>query len=148
MEITITIKMDESELKNSKSEQKETIRETKVVASQYSRFYDETCSTYHENPVYNLMFLKQSQLYANDLLRAKGYLFLNEVYDILGMAKTKTGQLVGWIYDEKNPIGDNFVDFGIGGKCSNQSLMEGQKSILLDFNVDGFILDKIQKMEL
>ena len=78
------------------------------------------------------------------MLKAKGYLFLNDVYDMLGIPRTKAGQIVGWIYDEKNPIGDNFVDFGIydGNKETVRNFVNGyERTILLDFNVDGNILD-------
>ena len=53
------------------------------------------------------------QAYANKKLQAQGYLFLNDVLEMLGIQKTKAGQIVGWIYNEEAPIGDNYVDFGI-----------------------------------
>ena len=43
-----------------------------------------------------------------------GYLFLNDVYDLLGIPKSKAGQVVGWIYDKNNNTdGDNYVSFGL-----------------------------------
>ena len=81
--------------------------------SDYARFFDEFNPNWQNDPEYNLMFLKSQQQYANDLLRARGRLFLNEVYDMLGMERSKAGQVVGWVYNEANPSGDNFVDFGI-----------------------------------
>ena len=92
------------------------------------------------------MFLRRQEDWANELLKAKGHLFLNEVYDMLGIPRTKAGQVVGWIYDEKNPIGDNFVDFGIYDihRPRNRDFVNGiERTILLDFNVDGNILDLI-----
>ena len=88
------------------------------------------------------MFLKAQQQYANDLLRARGRLFLNEVYDMLGIPKSKAGQVVGWVYDEENPVGDNYVDFGIYdlSKERVRRFVNGdERNILLDFNVDGNI---------
>ena len=90
------------------------------------------------------MFLRRQQDAANDRLKSDGYLFLNDVYEMLGFPKTKAGQMVGWIYDEKNPNGDNFVDFGIYdiSKPANSKFVNGyERSIILDFNVDGVILD-------
>ena len=85
------------------------------------------------------MFLRRQQEYFNDKLKAQGYLFLNEVYESLGFQKTKAGQMVGWTYDEEHPNGDNFVDFGI---YDSASFVNGyERSIILDFNVDGVILD-------
>lgn len=112
--------------------------------SDYARFFDEACSGWTKDPELNLMFLKRQQSYANDLLRRRGYLFLNEVYDMLGIPRTKAGQVVGWVYDENCPVGDNYVDFGIYDihreKC--RDFVNGyERTILLDFNPDGNILD-------
>ena len=112
--------------------------------SSYARFFDEACAGWTKDPEYNLTLLNNQQRFANDILKSRGYLFLNEVYDMLGIPRTKAGQIVGWIYDEKNPIGDNFVDFGIYdiNKTVNRDFVNGyERCILLDFNVDGNILD-------
>ena len=112
--------------------------------SAYARFFDDGCTGWTKDPEFNLMFLHDQQRYANDLLKSKGHLFLNEVYDMLGIPRTKAGQIVGWIYNEKNPVGDNFVDFGIYDtrKPTNRDFVNGyERTILLDFNVDGDILD-------
>ncbi len=114
--------------------------------SSYARFFDSASKYWEEDPEYNLMYLRTEESYANDRLKARGYLFLNEVYDRLGIPPTKEGQVVGWIYDEKNPIGDNFVDFGIYNvnREKNRDFVNGYENvILLDFNVDGNILDSI-----
>lgn len=116
------------------------------LPSEYARFYDESCNAWEKDSEYNLMFLRAQQQYANDKLRTKGHLFLNEVYDELGIPRTKAGQVVGWIYDEKNPSGDNFVDFGIyeTDREKARDFVNGyERVILLDFNVDGYILDKV-----
>ena len=114
--------------------------------SDYARFFDDGCLGWSKDAEYNLTFLKQQQNYANDLLKKKGHLFLNEVYDMLGIPRTRAGQVVGWIYDEKHPIGDNFVDFGIYdmNREKVRDFVNGyERVILLDFNVDGNILDLI-----
>ena len=114
--------------------------------SEYARFFDESCSSWNKSQFHNQMFLKQQQNYANDLLKAQGYLFLNDVYKMLGMDVAPYGQVVGWIYDEKNPVGDNFVDFGLydlNDEAKRLFINGRERSILLDFNVDGNILDLI-----
>lgn len=126
-----------------------TVKNTVEVAdpnliSDYARFFDESCPDWSKDPEYNLVFLKKQQSYANDILKSRGYLYLNEVYDMLGMQKTKAGQVVGWIYDEENPIGDNCVDFGIydTNRSKTRDFVNGyERTILLDFNVDGNIWD-------
>lgn len=112
--------------------------------SEYARFFDDGCAGWEKDPSYSLMFLKAQQNYANDLLRARGHLFLNEVYDMLGIPRSKAGQIVGWVYDPENPVGDNYVDFGIydNDKTNCRDFINGYEStILLDFNVDGNVWD-------
>ena len=114
--------------------------------SDYARCFDNGCTGWTKNSEMNLMFLRRQQDYANDRLKARGYLFLNEVYESLGIPRTKAGQVVGWVYDAKNPRGDNYVDFGIYNLYSEQArdFVNGYEySIWLDFNVDGNILDLI-----
>lgn len=114
--------------------------------SEYARFFDEVSSNWSKDPEYNLMFLRRQQDWANEKLKATGYLFLNEVYDMLGIPRSQAGQVVGWIYDKKNPNGDNYVDFNIYNvhREQNRAFVNGvERSILLDFNVDGVIYDKI-----
>ena len=111
--------------------------------SDYARIFNDSCNGWSKDPEYNLMYLKQQQSYANDLLKSRGHLFLNEVYDLLGIQRTKAGNIVGWIYDEKNPVGDNIVDFGIYdiNRPKNRDFVNGyERTIILDFNVDGDIL--------
>lgn len=114
--------------------------------SPYAKFYDDGCVGWEKDPELNLMFLRRQQDAANEILKRDGYLFLNDVYDMLGIPKTTAGQLVGWIYDEKNPVGDNYVDFGIYDlyKENCRDFVNGyERTILLDFNVDGEIYKMI-----
>ena len=65
---------------------------------------------------------------------------------MLGVKRTKAGAQVGWVYDEKNQNGDNYVDFGIFDIYSPKArdFVNGlEKVIVLDFNVDGCVLDMI-----
>ena len=150
-ELRYNIKAKEFEEKviDEKTGKEKTVKKTVEIAeidqySDYAKFLDEGCAGWTKDPEKNLFFLRRQQDYANEVLKAKGYLFLNDVYDMLGIPRTKAGQIVGWIYDEKNPIGDNFVDFGIydGNKETVRNFVNGyERTILLDFNVDGNILD-------
>lgn len=123
--------------------------ETKIVEvkdpngySQYAKFFDETCLEWTKTPEYNLMFLKNTQNHANDLLHSRGHVFLNEVYDMLGIKRTQAGAVVGWV----DGVCDNFIDFGIfdGEKEKARDFVNGhERSILLDFNVAGVIYEMI-----
>ena len=114
--------------------------------SPYSIIFDDGNAGWDPDPELTKYFLIQQQNWANDRLKAKGHLFLNEVYDMLGAKRTKAGAQVGWVYDEKSPVGDNYVDFGIFDIYNPKSrdFVNGyEKVIVLDFNVDGVILDLI-----
>lgn len=128
----------------SESKVKKTVKVARVDHSPYARFFDEFNSSYWERDAeYNRFFLHKQQDYANDILKNKGYLFLNDVYKMLGMDISKAGQHVGWVL---NGDGDGYVDFGIFENIYNdidkQAFVNGQEySILLDFNVDGDIYE-------
>ena len=115
--------------------------------SAFARFFDNTCNGWDEDSTYRLFFLKKQQAYANDKLQACGILFLNEVYDMLGIPRSKMGQVVGWVYDEKNPVGDNYVDFGVFDSKDPDKIafVNGyEPTVLLDFNVDGIVYDLLK----
>lgn len=123
--------------------------------SDYTFFFDESNPYWEKDGNYNRMFLLAQQQYANDKLKANGYLFLNDVLDDLGIPRTKAGQIVGWVYNPDNPNGDNYVDFGIYEtyRRDEESFVKDramhervgkevyERVVLLDFNVDGNILD-------
>lgn len=116
--------------------------------STYARFFDDGCIGWDDDAEYNLMYLRRQQDYANDLLKQKGHLFLNEVYDMFGIPRTRAGQVVGWVYDKNGETGnrgDNYVDFGIydlNDEDKRRFVNGKEKVILLDFNVDGEIINR------
>lgn len=114
--------------------------------SEYAKFFDASSRNWDKNPEYNLMFLRSEQQYANDLLRVRGYVFLNEIYERLDIQPTQAGQVVGWVYDPNDDNRDNYIDFGIYNTYrngeNNRDFVNGYEPvILLDFNVDGPILN-------
>lgn len=149
LKYNIKKKVVEEVITDEKGKEKVVKKEIDVVDpntfSEYARFFDETClGHYSENPEHNMFHIKSAQNYLNDLLVARGHVYLNEAYDALGMPRTKAGQIVGWVYDKKAEHGDNFIDFGIfnANLETNREFVNGYKPVvLLDFNVDGNILD-------
>ena len=110
--------------------------------SSYAKWFDEGSPYYRRDAQYNRTFLTTQQTFANDRLHSQGHLFLNDVYDSLGLPRTRAGSVVGWILDE----GDGYVDFGIfdTDRENARDFINGyEKAVLLDFNVDGLIWDKI-----
>lgn len=114
--------------------------------SLYSVVFCEGNTGWTRNAELNKVFLIQQQNYANDKLKMNGVLTLNEVYDMIGARRTAYGQIAGWVYTEDSSIGDNYVDFGIFDVNNDKAcdFVNGyEKSIILDFNCIGNVLDHI-----
>ena len=110
------------------------------MPSEFAVIYDDGCAGWTKDPEDNKFFLIQQQRYANERLKRRGYLSLNEVYELLGFPSTKAGQVVGWLNDCKDPNykGDDFVDFGLYNVDyePNRDFVNGyERNIILDFNV-------------
>lgn len=127
-----------------------TKQKTKVMTvkdkttSGFAKFFDEYSTQWQKSAETNLYFLRLQQNHANDMLRARGHLFLNEVYDMLGLPRTKEGSIYGWVM---NGDGTTVVDFGIYNieNPAGRAFVNGyEKAILLDFNVTGIIWDQIE----
>lgn len=118
--------------------------------SPYAVVFDSTHEDWNPDRQVNEFYMKARQSQLNQKLRAKGHLFLNEVYDALGFPRTAIGAQVGWIYDEKHPFGDNFIDFRAQEFKRPKPGVEGEDAVyegfyVLDFNIAGSILDKIEE---
>ena len=111
--------------------------------SVFSMFFDSSSDQWVKNdPTGNRYFLQCQQNRANDILQTKGYLFLNEVYEMLGLPATDVGSIVGWI----KGLGDDYVDFHIyqdESEAGRRFVNGYEDVILLDFNVDGVVYDKL-----
>lgn len=117
--------------------------------SPYAVCFDEKSKKFSREPGRNAMTIEMLQSYANDKLKANGHIFLNEVYDMLDLPRTKPGAVVGWVYEPRNPKakGDGYVSFGVFENDADfaDDFIDGTYNlgIWLDFNVDGVIYDKI-----
>lgn len=111
--------------------------------SPYARFFDESSTQWRRGPDYNKTFLLGQQSYLNDLLHHRGHVFLNEVYDRLGLERTPAGQIVGWVLAN----GDDYIDFGLERQEARRFFNGLDNSVLLDFNVDGGIHELIGRQK-
>jgi hypothetical protein len=111
--------------------------------SPYARLFGPDNPNWELEPAHRHFFLKAAQTSLQNQLMSKGWVTLNDVYDQLGMDRTKAGMVVGWVKGN----GDDVIDFGIWDDDRMEefhNFMTGQEdSIVLDFNVDGAIHDKI-----
>lgn len=113
--------------------------------SPYARIIAEESSTcWDPNEDYTSQNLAAVQLWANRRLERKGHLFLNEVFDQLGLSRTREGAVVGWL---KNGEGDNYVSFGDFDasiyRVPSDDYTRVDSNFVVDFNVDGVIWDRI-----
>lgn len=110
--------------------------------SPYSRWFESDNPNWYQTAEENRYFINMQQLFLNDTLMARGHVFLNEVYDALGLSHTQEGAIVGWMWPARKGC-DGHIDCGI--YASRQEWHVGNEySILLDFNVDpGVIWNKI-----
>lgn len=130
-----------------KKKVKEKIPVVGTSISPYARIFDaETTREWQRSADANYFFLTCQQNSANDKLIRDGYLFLNTVYRMLGLSETPTGAICGWLLpSDRDPEADTdgYVDFGVfdGGNADLKYDKDGH--ILLDFNCQGVIYDKI-----
>ena len=101
---------------------------------------DEANNNCFVDPNRTRMFLDGAQNHMNNLLQARGYLFLNEVLGALGLSQVPEGQVAGWLL---NGDGDNTVDFGYSSLSNDPNTIDfvqgRSRTVQLNFNVDGNI---------
>lgn len=109
--------------------------------SQYAAFFDAASSAWENDTVYNLSFLKTKLLLLNNRLRLEGHMFLNDVYRALGLPETKAGQYVGWVVGSVDGDGViKFINVATGENIDDLDDLD-DPTVLIDFNVDGDIIN-------
>lgn len=149
MKIEVIVKIDGVEVSKYNVTHDEPSNGDSINVSQYARFFDSECfPNWSNDPMNNLFFLRHTEAYATNLLKSryvseheKGHLYLNEVYDMLGLPRTIEGQFVGWVYPNDG-MGDDYVSFDLYSERNREFINGTKNSVLLDFNVDGCILGK------
>ena len=113
------------------------------VTNDYIKYFTRSNPYWDDTPDYVELFLRSQQNYANDRLKVDKVLTLNDVYDSLGFQKTKAGMVVGWVFDENNEDGDNFIEFDVRKVYIPNEYGEEELAYAIDFNVDGNIYNKM-----
>lgn len=144
----ITREVPEVDAEGNETGKKVKVTEFNNLGSDYKRLFDEYNDDWSTVPGQNQLHLVRQQNYLNDKLNAQGYLFLNDVYDALSFPKVPAGQMVGWLakthpnFDPMNNDGE--VDFGLDviermSREKSDFVNAFEKSVWLDFNVDGIM---------
>lgn len=102
--------------------------------SAYAQSFNDSNPNWSDDHMTRRMFFEAQEKAANDRYRADGYLFLNSVYDSLGMNQTRAGHSVGWVHDDPENEGVVFV-----------LMDQPDGSIYVDFNVQGAIVNRVKE---
>lgn len=158
--ITETVTDEETGKEKKVKKTVDTVDSFDICASEYARFFEEYTRDNNgnviKNPAWvpsgelNLEFLLIQQKHAQDMLESKGFITLNDVYDMLCLPRSQAGSIMGWRYDKNDPeLCKTVVDFGIFDSADNYSDFvydnEGNEAILLDFHVMHNVYDKLRK---
>lgn len=110
--------------------------------SPYSRWFDSSNPNWQQTGEYNREYIRLQLIQLNDRLHARGHVFLNEVYDELGLTHTPTGAVTGWMFPPREGCDGEII---CNIYATQQEYMFGTEyALLLDFNVDpGVIWDKL-----
>lgn len=101
--------------------------------------FDERDPAWQNDPDFNALFVKCNRDYMYAKLKAQGYLFLNDVYEVLGLPKTRRGQVGGWIFDEEKTEGDLWTA---------ETISKGSHQVeLLTFTIEKDILNALPNDE-
>lgn len=136
------------------TEVKETVRVYKRdcgMPSPYARWfvYGEAEAA-EKSDTYNRNFLKNQENLINIYFRAHKRVYLNDLYQLLGIKPSVTGNRVGWIYDPAAPEGDNHILLRTREvyRYKDDGSGEWEIAFLIDPNVDGCIDEKAVRLGL
>lgn len=115
----------------------------------YNRvFCQETSSKWQNDLGANKHFIACQQRFAQQILNRQGYLYLSEVYDSLGIARSDVSQVCGWKITTL-PDGTRnvpVVDFGLDLPIPDDWKYNQERAVFLNFNCQGPIVGgKIQE---
>lgn len=120
----------------------------------FARVFEQGQSeVWDDDPIVNRNALALRMQYLNDRLRARGYLFMNDIYEALGFPATSAGQDYGYLW---TPDCQDVIDFGMNHRASDDLdetetrmdlLTINNNSILLTFEGAHYIKDKVWRAQ-
>lgn len=85
-----------------------------VPLSAYAQMFARGISSqWDSNEYYNRSYILGRQEWWSTILRKRGHVYLNEVYESLGFPHTKDGSVIGWVYDPGDPDSVDHIEFDI-----------------------------------
>lgn len=98
-------------------------------------YNEETSKNWSDDPRVNQLVLRNAEEHINNTLRRRGHVFLNDVYDLLGMTRTSHGAISGWLFTDNKLIAFTPND------------LEPGDEIELEFDYDGVIYNRLVILE-
>lgn len=145
----ITDEETEEEVVNEKGKKKTVKKTVEVVDPEtmmddFTAFFTSfTTNEWSGSMLTNRTKINQVAKWATERLEREKRLFINDVLRDLGLPTRASGQFVGWVYDEKNPIGDNYVNINIEESTfKNPKTGQLEPGFILEFNADGNVIEK------
>lgn len=109
----------------------------------FTRVYDDGNTGWCKDPELNKEFLIAREKEANWKLQKQGYLFFNDVLNMLGFTPVAEGQIAGWIYNADDDDTLHQVDFGLGNPDNARFLNCDERNAVLQFNCEDNILTRM-----
>lgn len=113
-----------------------------------SNMYWQNDKTYFQN------WLTMMQSHLNDKMKCHRIgdyctLGLNEAYHMLGFNEEVDAMPMGWIFDLRNPFGDNKIELtATPTHVPNEYTGELEDAYYIDFNIDGNVEDELRRRKL
>lgn len=97
---------------------------------QHQLLFDNTNPNWSPTPEYNLAYIRSQVNYLQNKLNARGFLFVNEIFDVFGFEWTADGQVSGWIRSD-------------GYLIVEAEMIAGSNDIAIKFAPQGVIVGSI-----
>lgn len=114
-------------------------RDLSDYAALFGKGYSLHIDSHNDDPETIFNILRSTEEWANAVFQEQGYIFLQDVYENLGLVDKFAPDGIGWC----SGIGDDYVDFGIFSLRNGDAINQLESIYWLDFNVDGYILPYI-----
>ena len=114
-------------------------RDLSDYAALFGKGYSLHIDDHNNDPETVFNILRSTEEWANAVLQEQGYIYLQDVYEGLGLIDKFAPDGVGWCCG----FGDDYVDFGIFSLRNGDAINHIEPMYWLDFNVDGYILPYI-----
>lgn len=75
-----------------------------VETVEFTALFDDNNPNWQRTSEQNQIFIEVNTNWLNHVLKARGFVFLNDAYEAFGFQKIKEGQLVGWTTEESDYV--------------------------------------------